>query len=171
MNDFAQFSILVGLWVGGLGLFTFLFTRLERRMDQLDVDFKDLRRDLAEEFRAQRAEVTAQVSAIASAIIASRGRESTDDLLAVIARLVWRFAKTMPHIPHEYAVRSPPRTRPTTSRCSKRSRRTACASQTDRPGKRRYKNRYFEPGDGWRYWCMTTHMPSSHVINRARIAP
>ena len=75
MNDFAQFSILVGLWVGGLGLFTFLFTRLERRMDQLDVDFKDLRRDLAEEFRAQRAEVTAQVSAIASAIIASRGRE------------------------------------------------------------------------------------------------
>jgi hypothetical protein len=64
MTDVTQFSALFALWVAGLGLFTFLFTRLERRMDQLDADFKDLRRDLAEEFRAQRAEVTAQVTAL-----------------------------------------------------------------------------------------------------------
>ena len=72
MGDLTQFSTLIALWVGGLGLFVFLFTRLERRMDQLDADFKGLRQDLAEEFRAQRAEVSAQVAAIAAAINASR---------------------------------------------------------------------------------------------------
>jgi hypothetical protein len=30
-----------------------------------------------------------------------------DRLRAVIDGLTFRFAKTMPHIPHEYAVRSP----------------------------------------------------------------
>ena len=71
MSDLTQFSVLVGLWVAGLALFTFLFTRLERRMDRLDqrmdqfhTDFQELRRDLAEEFRTQRAQVAARVSAI-----------------------------------------------------------------------------------------------------------
>jgi hypothetical protein len=72
-----QFSTLAALWVGGLGFFAFLFTRLERRMDRLESEmrdgFKALRHDLAEEFRSQRAEVAAQVQAIADAIIASRG--------------------------------------------------------------------------------------------------
>jgi hypothetical protein len=73
MTDLTQFNTLIALWVAGLGLFTFLFSRLERRIDRLDGNFKELRRDLAEEFRAQRAEVMAQVSAIAAAINASRG--------------------------------------------------------------------------------------------------
>jgi hypothetical protein len=30
----------------------------------------------------------------------------TDDILVVIGRLAFRFAKTMPQMPHEYAVRS-----------------------------------------------------------------
>lgn len=64
MNDLTQFSALVALWIGGLGFFAFLFNRLEHRMDRLDDDFKELRRDLGEEFRAQRAEVTAQIQAI-----------------------------------------------------------------------------------------------------------
>jgi hypothetical protein len=76
MTDLTQFSALVALWGVGLGLFTYLFTRLERRVDGLETEFrnfsKDLRRDLAEEFRIQRAEVAAQVSAIANAINASR---------------------------------------------------------------------------------------------------
>jgi hypothetical protein len=42
------------------------------RIERIEVEFKDLRRDLAEEFRAQRAEVAAQVSAIANAINAGR---------------------------------------------------------------------------------------------------
>jgi hypothetical protein len=76
MTDLTQFSALVALWGSGLALFTYLFTRLERHVDGLEAEFrnfsKDLRRDLAEEFRTQRAEVAAQVSAIASAINASR---------------------------------------------------------------------------------------------------
>jgi hypothetical protein len=77
MNDLTQFGALVALWVGGLGLFAFMFQRLEKRIDRLETEmrdgFKGLRSDLAEEFRAQRAEVAAQVSAITNAIIASRG--------------------------------------------------------------------------------------------------
>jgi hypothetical protein len=72
MSDLAQFSALAALIIGGFGLFAFMFTRLERRLDRLDVDMRELRRDMAEEFRAQRAEVAAQVSAIANAILATR---------------------------------------------------------------------------------------------------
>lgn len=76
-------ALFATLWAAGLALFVFLFLRLERRVERLDarVDllagevregFAGLRRDLAEEFRAQRAEVSAQVSAIANAINAGR---------------------------------------------------------------------------------------------------
>jgi len=47
-----------------------MFTRLETRGKRPDI--KDFRRDLAEEFRAQRQEIAAQVSAIANAINATR---------------------------------------------------------------------------------------------------
>jgi septal ring factor EnvC (AmiA/AmiB activator) len=81
--DLAQFGALAALIIGGFGLFAFMFTRLETRMDRQFDDFRqDLaalraelvqsRRDMAEEFRAQRAEVAAQVSAIANAINTSR---------------------------------------------------------------------------------------------------
>jgi uncharacterized protein YPO0396 len=81
--DLAQFSALAALVIGGFGLFAFMFTRLETRMDRqfdkvdgrfarIDDQFAELRRDMAEEFRAQRAEVAAQTTALANAIIASR---------------------------------------------------------------------------------------------------
>jgi hypothetical protein len=90
MSDLAQFSVLAALIIGGFGLFAFMFTRLEHRIDRIenrldrlvgrigDVEqsipgqFAQLRRDLAEEFRAQRAEVANQITAITNAIIASR---------------------------------------------------------------------------------------------------
>ena len=76
MSDIAQFGGLAALIIGGFGLFAFMFQRLETRLDasidRVDTELKDLRRDLAEEFRAQRAEVAAHVSAIANAINASR---------------------------------------------------------------------------------------------------
>ena len=34
-------------------------------------------------------------------------------------------------------------------------------------GKARY--RYWYPGDGFKYWTMTTDVKQSHVINRAKI--
>lgn len=84
MTDLTQFSALVALWAVGFGLFAFLFTRLDKRIDRLEDRFEGLenrftteigalRHDLAEEFRAQRAEVSAQVAAFAAAINASRG--------------------------------------------------------------------------------------------------
>jgi hypothetical protein len=70
-------EILIALWAIGFTWFAFMFNRLEKRLDAFAAEtrdeFKNLRRDLAEEFRAQRAEVAAQVAAIANAIIASRG--------------------------------------------------------------------------------------------------
>ena len=48
--------------------FALLFTE----MRALDRKFDELRRDLAEEFRAQRAEVLAQTNALAAAITAAR---------------------------------------------------------------------------------------------------
>ena len=61
----AAFGVLAAFVVGGFAL---LFTE----MRALDRKFDELRRDLAEEFRAQRAEVLAQTSAIAAAITAAR---------------------------------------------------------------------------------------------------
>jgi hypothetical protein len=67
-----EFTVLVGFQALRLGIFVFLFTHLDRRVDQIASDIKDLRRDLAEEFRVQRAEIAAQVTAIAAAINARR---------------------------------------------------------------------------------------------------
>ena len=59
------FGILATFVVAGFAL---LFTE----MRALDRKFDELRRDLAEEFRAQRAEVLAQTNALAAAITAAR---------------------------------------------------------------------------------------------------
>ena len=48
------------------------FALLFPEMLALDRKFDELRRDLAEEFRAQRAEVPAQTTALANAITAAR---------------------------------------------------------------------------------------------------
>jgi flagellar capping protein FliD len=101
MSDLAQFSVLAALIIGGFGVFAFMFQRLESRMiggenrldgrmdrlesrmDRLEerissleriipAQFEQLRRDLAEEFRAQRAEMSNQITAITNAIIATR---------------------------------------------------------------------------------------------------
>ena len=71
MSDLPQFGALAALIIGGFGLFAFMFTRLESRVERIETEFKKLRRDLAEEFRAQRAEVAQQITAITNAIIAS----------------------------------------------------------------------------------------------------
>jgi hypothetical protein len=72
MTDLTQFGALAALIIGGFGLFAFMFTRLENRVERVEAEFKHLRRDLAEEFRAQRAEVAAHITAITNALITSR---------------------------------------------------------------------------------------------------
>jgi hypothetical protein len=72
MTDLTQFGALAALIIGGFGLFAFMFTRLENRVERVETEFKELRKDLAEEFRTQRAEVSQQITAITNAIIATR---------------------------------------------------------------------------------------------------
>ena len=65
----AAFAILATFVVAG---FVLLFTELRRLEGKLDSGLKDLRVDLAAEFRAQRAELLAQTTALANAITAAR---------------------------------------------------------------------------------------------------
>jgi hypothetical protein len=66
----ASFGIFAAFVIAG---FVLLFSEIRRLETKIDGGFTALRNDLAEEFRAQRAEVSAQVTAIAAAINASRG--------------------------------------------------------------------------------------------------
>jgi hypothetical protein len=82
------------------------------------------------------------------------------ELRDVIARLHFRFAKTMADIPHEYVVRSA-------------DNQTAYAALLKAirahgvPGEFQGRTyRYLYPGDGWRYWLI----PPYPLINRARLS-
>lgn len=73
------YALLAAIMAGG---FTLVFMELHRvhnkldkiddRFGKIDEKFDKLRVDLAEEFRAQRAEVSAQTTALANAIISAR---------------------------------------------------------------------------------------------------
>ena len=82
---------------------------------------------------------------------------------AVIDTLSFRFARTMPEIPHEYVVRNPDNEAAYVALF----RAIIEHGVDDRWAGRRY--RYLYPGDGWKYWAMTTELQESRVINRARL--
>jgi hypothetical protein len=83
--------------------------------------------------------------------------------LVIISQLPFRVAKTMPEIPHEYTVREP----------ETEAGYVALFNAIQSGGvPERYKGRrkkYLYPGDGWKYWAMTTFLPMSYVINRMKI--
>jgi len=82
---------------------------------------------------------------------------------AVIESLSFRFAKTMPEIPHEYVVRTP----------DNEAAYVALFNAIMEHGVYRHwagrRHRYLYPGDGWKYWVMTTELRESRVINRERV--
>lgn len=82
--------------------------------------------------------------------------------LAVISRLSFRVAKTMPHIPHAYTVRS----------AENEQDYVALWNAIETDGVYEYYNRrkkkYLYPGDGYKYWHMGA-LYQSRVINRMRI--
>ena len=82
---------------------------------------------------------------------------------AVIDSLSFRFAKTMPEIPHEYVVRAPHNEAAYVALFS-----TIMEHGVNERWAGRYK-RYLYPGDGWKYWAMTTQLQESRVINRTKI--
>jgi hypothetical protein len=80
-----------------------------------------------------------------------------------IAALSFREAKAMPECPHEYVVRTP-------------ENETAYVALFTLIGEHgvgekwgRYKYKYYYPGDGWKYWRMTTDIRQSRVLNRCRV--
>jgi hypothetical protein len=79
-----------------------------------------------------------------------------------LSRLTFKFAKTMPDIPHVYVVRSPENEADYVALFHIIQEKGV----DERFGKRRY--RYWRPGDGFKYWTMTTDVKRSHVINRAK---
>jgi hypothetical protein len=88
--------------------------------------------------------------------------ENARELHAAIRRLTFVYAKTMPHIPHEYVVRIAENEADYT----RLYRAVQEHGRWEKWGKARY--RYLYPGDGWRYWIMGP-TKWSFIINRARI--
>ena len=90
-------------------------------------------------------------------------RPALTDILIIIGRLAFRVAKTMPRIPHEYTVRSVATEADyvTLFNAITRDGHPECYNGR--------KRKYLYPGDGWKYWAMTTFLPESKVINRTRI--
>jgi hypothetical protein len=96
-----------------------------------------------------------------------------DRILTVIDRLSFVFARTMPHMPHEYTLRD---------RAPNDADYVALYEAIMRDGVihwwRRQHARYLYPGDGWCYWSMSAKRSDanawhplwiSHHINRNRI--
>jgi hypothetical protein len=76
----------------------------------------------------------------------------------------WIFAKTMPHVPHWYTLRKKaPAMEGEFVWFVEAIRR---AGYKERWGK--YMNTYYDL-DGWKYWTMGAPIPSTILINRARL--
>ena len=88
----------------------------------------------------------------------SRGSES----IYPIAALSFREAKTMPESPHEYVVRTPE------NEAAYVALFNLIVEQGVHEKWGRYRYQYWYPGDGWKYWRMTTDIRQSRVLNRAR---
>jgi hypothetical protein len=101
--------------------------------------------------------------------------EKMPDILAVIARLSFQLARTMPELPHEYTVR-----RKAQDDADYVALFEAIMQRgvLERWGQNRKLARYLYPGDGWRYWSMSARrsdkegrhpLEISRHINRHRV--
>ena len=87
--------------------------------------------------------------------------------------LTFRFSRTLPECPHEYASRQREDPAAEVAYVELFERIMAEGVREfapERPGKRRYKNRYWYPGDGYKYWAMTSSVSFSLIINRTLVA-
>ena len=83
--------------------------------------------------------------------------------LAALKTLEFRFAKSMPHIPHEYVVRTPENQAAYVELFNVVQQHGVLEAF----GRRRF--RYWYAGDGFKYWTMTTDVDKSEIINRAKV--
>ena len=82
------------------------------------------------------------------------------ELRELVAGLEWRFAKTMPEVPHWYVVRKPE----IEAIYVRLFRAIRAHGQDQKYGP--YRGRYLHLGDGHKYWAMTTQEGQSRIINR-----
>jgi len=91
-------------------------------------------------------------------------------ILRIIGQLAFHTAKPLdqrgnPQVPHAYAVRGRP--------AGNEQLYVALFNAIQQHGRderwARRKKKYLYPGDGFKYWAMTTHEPSSRVLNRMKI--
>jgi hypothetical protein len=92
------------------------------------------------------------------------------DILDAIAALHFQFAKTMPETPHEYTVRSVDNEVAYVLLAQAVLDHGVRERFVPEKPQRSYLTRYLYPGDGWKYWIMTTALGQSRIINRARAA-
>jgi hypothetical protein len=85
--------------------------------------------------------------------------------LSFLERFEFKFAKTMPEIPHWYTVRTAENEADYVELFLTIQREGV----DEKFGRRVY--RYWRPGDGFKYWTMTTEVARSQVINRAEVEP
>ena len=86
-----------------------------------------------------------------------------EDLRVLIASSHWTFARTMPHIPHEYTLR---RRSPDEAAFE---RFVTCISERGYVKLWRGTPRRYVDIDGWSYWTMGAPLDETILINRARI--
>jgi hypothetical protein len=80
-----------------------------------------------------------------------------------LARLTFKFAKTMPETPHFYVVRSAENEADYVALYNAWKQHGVL----EKWGGRRY--RYWYAGDGWKYWAMSDDPRQSRIINRAKV--
>jgi len=85
------------------------------------------------------------------------------EILQVIGQLSFRVAKTMIEIPHEYTVRDE------ANEAAYVALFNAIAADGVFERWRGRRKRYLYPGDGWKYWAMTSSVWQSRILNRMRI--
>jgi len=103
--------------------------------------------------------------ALASAKVERRVSDLSDQSAAEVNfdNLKFVFAKTLPEIPHWYVKRTAENGKDYVSLFNAIRKFGRVEKFRGRP------YRYWHPGDGWRYWAMTSAIGQSWIINRAKM--
>ncbi len=96
---------------------------------------------------------------------------SHDDLVSFIGAVQWKYARTMPYMPHEYVLRKEARELGLESEFESAVRFIRENGYKERFGAKVYT--YYdatdEEGVAWQYWTMGAPYERTVLINRARI--
>jgi hypothetical protein len=86
----------------------------------------------------------------------------SDEVAVNFDNLRFVFAKTLPEIPHYYVKRTPQNEKDYVALFNAIRKFGRVEKWRGRP------YRYWHPGDGWKYWAMSSEIRQSWIINRAK---